>query len=89
MGPFLLQAEDRQNHRHADHQGRAEQHCQQARDGDPHTEQVVGQDVAALDLVIGEVQPIEEGLHSPVGRHQRQGQGPDQGEGQLPSRAAR
>ncbi len=39
--------------------------------------------------MIGEVQSVEERLDAPVGRPQRQQQGPDQGEGQLAGRIAR
>uniref|UniRef100_A0A0N4ZD58 LigA n=1 Tax=Parastrongyloides trichosuri TaxID=131310 RepID=A0A0N4ZD58_PARTI len=89
IGPLVLQAEHGQHHGHADHQGRTQHHRRHGRDGEAHAHQIVDHDIAPLDLVIGEVQAVEEGLDPPIGRPQRQQQGPDQGEGQLAGGIAR
>jgi hypothetical protein len=61
-------------------------HRRQARDGEGHTDQIVPDRVAPLDLVIGDVQTVEQHLDRAVGGPQRQQQRPDQGEGQLAGR---
>ena len=83
IGPLVLQPEQGQHYGNTDDQSGQGQHGQYTAQGEGHADQVVFDDVALLDLVIGDVQPIKERLHRPVCAPQRQGQGPDQGEGQL------